>query len=72
MVKPARIRPKTPLEYILTDGLTQVSVSDDRSSWSMVECGTTFPGNTDMDTQVFTYFAYPVSGRYVRIHPQTW
>lgn len=50
----------------------QVSVSDDGSGWQRIDCGTTFQGNRDMETQVYTYFSAPVKARYLRILPVTW
>lgn len=50
----------------------QVSVSSDGSSWTRVDCGMTFQGNTDFETQVYNYFSAPVKARYVRILPITW
>jgi len=50
----------------------QVSVSNDGSSWTKIDCGMTFEGNSDMETQIFTYFSSPVKARYVRILPVSW
>ena len=50
----------------------QVSVSNDASSWTKIDCGMTFQGNRDMQTQVSSYFSAPVKARYLRILPVTW
>jgi hypothetical protein len=50
----------------------QVSVSDDGSGWQRIDCGATFQGNKDMETQVYTYFSAPVKARYLRILPISW
>jgi len=50
----------------------RVKTSTDGSTWSSVENGKTFNGNTDRNTQVAAEFDTPVTARYVRIYPQTW
>jgi hypothetical protein len=49
-----------------------VKVSDDGSSWTNVECGKIFDGNSDTNTPLQTVFLRPVSARYVRIVPHSW
>jgi F5/8 type C domain. len=41
-------------------------------TWTDVEAGKVYTGNTDRDTQVDVSFATPVDARYIRIYPQTW
>ena len=50
----------------------KVMVSDDGSSWTDVQCGFTFTGNTNQHTKVKTLFDGVVKARFVRIFPQTW
>eukprot|EP00961_Rhodomonas_salina_P190051 2564293-Rhodomonas_salina.1 len=44
----------------------------DGITWTDVNDGYAFPGNTDRNTQVSTLFAGSVEARYVRIYPQQW
>ena len=41
-------------------------------TWSDVDSGKVYTGNTDMTTQVDVTFDAPVDARYIRIYPQTW
>jgi hypothetical protein len=41
-------------------------------TWSDVDSGKVYTGNTDMTTQVDVIFDAPVDARYIRIYPQTW
>ena len=41
-------------------------------TWSDVDSGKVYTGNTDMETQVDVTFDAPVDARYIRIYPQTW
>ena len=41
-------------------------------TWTEVDSGKVYTGNTDMDTQVDVTFDTPVEARYIRIYPQTW
>jgi hypothetical protein len=50
----------------------KVKISDDGSVWQAVECGATFQGNNDHETQVQTIFSSPIKARYLRIYPETW
>ncbi len=49
-----------------------VQVSTDGSSWTAVDEGATFTGNTDKLIKVTSTFASPVDARHVRIFPTTW
>ena len=49
-----------------------VSVSLDGSTWSAVDDGATFAGNTDSDESKSSYFESPVAARFVRIEPKEW
>lgn len=49
-----------------------VVYSNDGKTWSNVDNGKTFTGNTDTDTKVTNMFATPVVARTLRIKPQTW
>ncbi len=50
----------------------RVSVSVDGRSWTMVQNGSEFEGNSDNDTPVRQLFEKPVLARYVRIMPTAW
>eukprot|EP00961_Rhodomonas_salina_P013192 177453-Rhodomonas_salina.1 len=50
----------------------KVLYSLDGTTWTDVNGGYAFPGNTDRNTQLSTFFAGPVEARYVRIYPQQW
>jgi len=41
-------------------------------TWTDVDGGKVYTGNTDMTTQVDVTFDTPVDARYIRIYPQTW
>jgi hypothetical protein len=41
-------------------------------TWTDVDGGKVYTGNTDMETQVDVTFDTPVDARYIRIYPQTW
>jgi hypothetical protein len=41
-------------------------------TWTDVDGGKIYTGNTDMTTQVDVTFDAPVDARYIRIYPQTW
>lgn len=41
-------------------------------TWSDVDNGKVYTGNTDKETQVDVTFDTPVDARYIRIYPQTW
>lgn len=41
-------------------------------TWTDVDGGKIYTGNTDMETQVDVTFDAPVDARYIRIYPQTW
>jgi len=41
-------------------------------TWTDVDSGKIYTGNTDMTTQVDVTFDAPVDARYIRIYPQTW
>jgi hypothetical protein len=41
-------------------------------TWTDVDSGKVYTGNTDADTQVDVTFDTPVDARYIRIYPQTW
>ena len=41
-------------------------------TWTDVDGGKIYTGNTDMTTQVDVTFDTPVDARYIRIYPQTW
>ena len=41
-------------------------------TWTEVDNGKVYTGNTDADTQVDVTFDTPVDARYIRIYPQTW
>jgi hypothetical protein len=41
-------------------------------TWTDVDSGKVYTGNTDMETQVDVTFDAPVDARYIRIYPQTW
>jgi len=41
-------------------------------TWTDVDSGKVYTGNTDQDTQVDVTFDAPVDARYIRIYPQTW
>ena len=41
-------------------------------TWSDVDSGKVYTGNTDKETQVDVTFDSPVDARYIRIYPQTW
>ena len=41
-------------------------------TWTDVDSGKVYTGNTDMTTQVDVTFDTPVDARYIRIYPQTW
>jgi hypothetical protein len=41
-------------------------------TWTDVDSGKVYTGNTDMVTQVDVTFDAPVDARYIRIYPQTW
>ena len=65
--------------YEDTDGILpeyvesfKVQASVDGVSWSDVDDGAIFKGNSDADTEVFNKFASHVHGRYLRIVPETW
>ena len=50
-----------------------VSVSNDASTWTPVDAGSTFTGNVEAGDPVVTNnFAAAVTARYVRIEPVTW
>ena len=49
----------------------KVGVSSDAKTWSFVECGRIFDGNTNSADKVTTMFRYPVKARYVRIYPES-
>ena len=49
-----------------------VSSSTDDSTWTAVDGGATFVGNTDQKSPVRSMFASAVTTRYVRIQPATW
>ena len=49
-----------------------VQVSSDGTTWSDVDDGATFTGNTDADNKVTTLFASAVSARYIKVFPQSW
>eukprot|EP00961_Rhodomonas_salina_P231425 3125867-Rhodomonas_salina.1 len=57
------------LQYVRT---FKVLHSLDGVTWTDVNGGYAFPGNTDSNTEVSTLFAGPVQARYVRIYPQQW
>eukprot|EP00961_Rhodomonas_salina_P000542 7568-Rhodomonas_salina.1 len=50
----------------------KVKYSLDATTWTDVDSGATFTGNTDQNTEVSNLFAAPVQAAYVRIYPQTW
>ena len=41
-------------------------------TWTDVDSGKVYTGNTDADTQVDVTFDAPVDARYIRIYPQAW
>jgi hypothetical protein len=41
-------------------------------TWTDVDSGKVYTGNTDRETQVDVTFDTPVDARYIRIYPQTW
>ena len=41
-------------------------------TWTEVDSGKVYTGNTDKETQVDVTFDAPVDARYIRIYPQTW
>jgi len=41
-------------------------------TWTDVDSGKVYTGNTDKETQVDVTFTTPVDARYIRIYPQTW
>jgi hypothetical protein len=41
-------------------------------TWTEVDSGKVYTGNTDKETQVDVTFDTPVDARYIRIYPQTW
>jgi hypothetical protein len=41
-------------------------------TWTEVDSGKVYTGNTDKETQVDVTFDAPVDTRYIRIYPQTW
>ncbi len=41
-------------------------------TWTDVESGKIYTGNTDNTTQVDVTFTTPIDARYIRIYPQTW
>ena len=41
-------------------------------TWTDVDSGKVYTGNTDKETQVDVTFDAPVDARYIRIYPQTW
>ena len=41
-------------------------------TWTDVDSGKVYTGNTDQETQVDVTFDAPVDARYIRIYPQTW
>eukprot|EP00961_Rhodomonas_salina_P275103 3716723-Rhodomonas_salina.1 len=47
-----------------------VSHSFDSVTWTQVQQGTIFPGNTDQNTRLDSIFTAPVQARYIRIYPQ--
>ncbi|KAJ1490396.1 galactose-binding domain-like protein [Baffinella frigidus] len=49
----------------------KVKVSADGKKWRWVQCGNSFQGNTDTDTQVRTVFDKPVMAQFVRIYPES-
>ena len=50
----------------------KVEVSADAASWSGVDGGRIFMGNTDRNTKVTSLFFDPLAAQYVRIYPVTW
>eukprot|EP00961_Rhodomonas_salina_P197483 2664771-Rhodomonas_salina.1 len=50
----------------------KVKYSLDATTWTDVDAGATFTGNTNQNTEVPNLFAAPVQAAYVRIYPQTW
>lgn len=49
-----------------------VEVSSDGNSWTHVDCGRKFEGNSDGNTKVRSVFAKPVVARIVRVRPYKW
>jgi len=49
----------------------KVMVSQRGKTWTYVQCGRIFDGNTDYTTKVEVVFDKPVEARYVRIYPET-
>jgi hypothetical protein len=41
-------------------------------TWTDVDSGKVYTGNTDKETQIDVTFTTPVDARYIRIYPQTW
>jgi len=50
----------------------KVSHSSDGTTWSDVDGGNLFSGNSDRGTKVQNNFATPVNTRYIRIEPTLW
>ena len=49
----------------------KVKVSQDGKKWRWVQCGNSFQGNTDTNSQVRTIFEAPVKAQFVRIYPES-
>ena len=50
----------------------KVQSKGETGTWTEVDSGKVYTGNTDEDTQVDVTFDTPVDARYIRIYPQTW
>jgi alpha-tubulin suppressor-like RCC1 family protein len=50
----------------------KVGISNDGVTYTLVQSGAVFNGNTDQNTRVTNLFTTPVSARYVRIYPTEW
>ena len=56
-------------QWVLT---FKVQSKGETGTWTDVDGGKGYTGNTDEDTQVDVTFDTPVDARYIRIYPQTW